>query len=104
MDARDVYNFVRALARPYPGAFSTLDGTVWKVWNCALLPAAVTTSGEPGTLLGPVYSSVADACGQLVRCGEGAVVLLEVEGPDGEILRGADLTEQNWAGKVWSNG
>ena len=29
----DVYDFVRALTRPYPGAFSRLDGKRWTLWR-----------------------------------------------------------------------
>jgi methionyl-tRNA formyltransferase len=102
-DSRAAYNFIRALARPYPGAFSSLDGERRLLWNAALLPGRSSPEAVPGQVLGPVYSPVEDACGQAVACGRGAVVLLEVEGPGGEILRGQALSEQPWEGKVWAN-
>src|SRR5437879_10479768 len=69
-----VYDFVRALTRPYPGAFSLLDGQRWMIWSAALLPDG---NGEahrvagivPGQALGPIVSPVEAACGQLVACG-----------------------------------
>lgn len=103
-EARGVYDFVRALARPYPGAFSWLDGKRWLIWNCALLPDMDGATATPGQTLGPVFSPVEDACGQLVSCGRGAVLLLEVESPNGEILRGRSLSEQAWGGKLWTDG
>ena len=95
----EVYNFVRALTRPYPGAFSWLDGRRWIVWHVALLPRDDPTRAPPGTILGSVISPVDAACGQAVACGPGALVLLELEAEDGEVLRGRRLSEQVWAGK-----
>src|SRR6266480_4575962 len=106
-DLRAVYDFVRALTRPYPGAFSSLDGRRWTVWHAARIPTADGTGhsgGTPGAVLGPVVSPLEAACGQLVACGEGAVVLLELEADDGTVVRGRTLSEQPWTGKRWSNG
>jgi methionyl-tRNA formyltransferase len=102
---RVVYDFVRGLTRPYPGAFSRLEGRQWRIWQAALLPAPPpdTPPPPPGAVLGRVVSPVADACGQLVACGQGAVVLLEIEGEDGAVLRGRALSEQHWTGKRWTD-
>lgn len=99
--SRCVYNFVRALTRPYPGAFSWLDGRRWTIWKCALLPD-VFPDGPPGKVLGPLVSPEPAACGQIVSCGEGAVCVLEVEAGD-RVLRGPELSEAPWKGKSWSN-
>ncbi|HEV8358140.1 MAG TPA: methionyl-tRNA formyltransferase [Gemmatimonadales bacterium] len=99
-----VYDFVRGLTRPYPGAFSWLDGRRWFAWQAALPPAAWPAAGQPGEILGPVVSPVPEACGRLVACGEGTVVLLELEAEDGTVLKGRTLAEQPWTGKRWSNG
>jgi len=100
--SRRVYDFVRALTRPYPGAFGQLDGHRIKVWQAALPPLGDATVAEPGTCLGPVVSPEDNACGQLVACGQGAVVLLEVEGEDGRVLRGRALSEEPWRGRTWT--
>jgi methionyl-tRNA formyltransferase len=99
-----VYDFVRGLTRPYPGAFAWLDGERWIVWQAARLPLNEAGLGRPGEILGPVISPVEATCGQAVACGRGAVVLLEVEGENGEPLRGRALAEQPWTGKVWGHG
>ena len=100
-----VYDFVRALTRPYPGAFSWLDGQRWTVWQAARLPAALTPpappSAQPGRILGAVTSPEDAACGQAVACGDGAIVVLEVEAGDGRVLRGRALSDQAWEGKAW---
>jgi methionyl-tRNA formyltransferase len=98
--ARMVYDFVRALARPYPGAFSVLDGKQWRIWEAALPPDRGPV-GAPGEIIGPVHSPAQSACGQLVACGSGAVILLEVEDDAGTKLRGQQLSEQQWTGKRW---
>lgn len=100
--ARMVYDFVRALSRPYPGAFSSLDGKQWWIWEAALPPDRGPIAGAtPGEVLGPVVSPAQAACGQLVACGSGAVVLLEVADDAGTALRGQALSEQPWTGKLW---
>ena len=98
--SRAVYDFVRALTRPYPGAFSSLDGHRWFIWRAALSPMS-NGIAPPGAMLGPVVSPVEAACGQLVSCRTGTVTLLEVEREDGVALRGPALSDQAWSGKRW---
>jgi methionyl-tRNA formyltransferase len=102
-DARAVYNFIRALTRPYPGAFALLDGRRWRVWQAALFPGAAPAGAAPGEVLGPVVSPSPDACGLAVACGRGVVILLELEDDDARVLRGPELSSQPWSGKVFSH-
>ena len=103
--AGSLYDFVRALTRPYPGAFSSLDGKQWRIWDAALLPdLGVALSAEPGEVIGPVVSPNDAACGQLVACGSGALVLLDIEDAAGTRLRGRALSEQPWTGLRWEQG
>ena len=98
-----VYDFIRALTRPYPGAFSFLGGHRWRVWQAALPSTPPSTEWTPaGQILGAVVSPVSEACGQLVACGEGTLLLLELEADDGTVLRGRELSEQDWMGECWS--
>ena len=98
-----VYDFVRALTRPYPGAFSQLQGQRWTIWACALPPPGSAADGPPGEVIGPVVSPVEAACGQAVWCGHGAITLLEVEAEDGRVLKGRELSDQRWAGSRWAS-
>ena len=100
-DGVTTYNFMRALTRPYPGAFSWLDKKRWTIWQAALLPGPI--AGTPGEILGPMVCPDEAACGQVVACGAGAIVLLELQADDGEVLRGRRLSEQSWTGRVWTN-
>jgi methionyl-tRNA formyltransferase len=99
---RDVYNFIRALTRPYPGAFSAIEGKRWRVWHAALAHCAGARVA-PGTVLGPVVSPVDEACGQLVACADGSLVILELEAEDGEVLRGRALSDRQWTGRRWAH-
>jgi methionyl-tRNA formyltransferase len=96
-----VYDFIRALTRPYPGAFAALDGQRWKIWRAALLPGEGYGQSAAGQVLGPVVSPTEDSCGVAVACGRGAVVLLEIESDDA-VLKGRALSEQRWEGRIWS--
>jgi len=103
--APEVYNFIRALTRPYPGAFSWLDGRRYRVWDAVLLPDEVYPGAEPGRVLGAAcHMYPAHASGQVVACGRGAVILVDLESDDGIVWQGRDLSEQSLLGKVWSNG
>lgn len=88
--AERVYNFIRALTRPYPGAFcSTAAGRIF-VWRSALLPLD-TVLAPAGTVLGPVHSDTLSVNGLAVACETGAIVLLEIEDMQGRILSGPEL-------------
>ena len=95
-----VYDFVRALTRPYPGAWSWLDGRRLRIWHTARVPTSGQPAGSPGEILGPVVSPRADACGVAVACGNGIVVVLEVEDDDGRVLSGVELSRVAWTGKI----
>jgi methionyl-tRNA formyltransferase len=97
-----VYNFVRALSRPYPGAFTFNGHDRFTIWRCALLPALLQPRGRTlsGEVIGPLVSPDARACGQIVACGEGAVVLLEMQHQSGALIRGRALSELHWTGQV----
>ena len=103
----EVYNFVRALTRPYPGAFSFLDGQRYKIWEAALLPMDLplieNSNTAPGEVVGPMISPQSESCGQLVNCGHGMLALLDVEADDGIRFRGPKLAELSWRGKRWQH-
>jgi methionyl-tRNA formyltransferase len=103
VSSRVLYDFVRALARPYPGAFSTLDGVTFRIWKAALPPAADESRPQPGMVLGPVLSPIPEACGQAVSTGRGTLILLELEAADGTVLKGHELSNLRWIGKRWSD-
>jgi methionyl-tRNA formyltransferase len=73
--AQQIYNQVRGL-NPWPVAFTTHAGKVWKIWWTEL----IKTDGihaEPGTIL------AREADGLIVACGQGAVKITELQ-PEGK--------------------
>jgi methionyl-tRNA formyltransferase len=68
--AGDVYNLIRGVSRPYPGAFTFLNERRLTVWAAAL-PAPP----HVGTLAGAVVQ-VRRGEGVLVACGDGRCLLL----------------------------
>jgi UDP-4-amino-4-deoxy-L-arabinose formyltransferase/UDP-glucuronic acid dehydrogenase (UDP-4-keto-hexauronic acid decarboxylating) len=73
--AERIYNLVRAVTHPYPGAFAELGGTRLLVWWA--VPADAPATATPGTVL------ATDAEGLTVATGEGALRLVTVQ-LDGE--------------------
>lgn len=70
--ARVVHNFIRAQARPYPGAFSRLsDGRVVRFWKTEIEPR--TFYGVPGSVVDFAPDSIT------VACGAGAIKILRAE-------------------------
>lgn len=81
--ARYLYDWVRAQTRPYPGAFTYLGDEKVVVWRAR--PVKLEESAPAGTIVaeGPE--------GPVVACGEGALVLEEVETGAGPLVVGARL-------------
>ena len=103
--SRQIYNLIRAVTRPYPGAFAYLNGKSYRVWNAALLPLTQSLA-EPGSIIGPVTSPDEHGCGVLVATADGAIILLEIEDEAGHILKGrqlSELTQRGWTGRKLSN-
>lgn len=98
MSASEIYNLIRGVTRPYPGAFGQLAGETFKVWQAALLPAFPQYS--PGAVVGPVISPIESACGIVVAAGDGALLLLEVEDESGRVLQGTELCEHSFSSRT----
>jgi methionyl-tRNA formyltransferase len=83
--SRVIHNLVRAVTRPYPGAFTTLDGRRLTVWAARSLEGAPAWVGRvPGRV-----AQVRRGEGAVVLTGDGALLLTNVQADDGEIV-GAD--------------
>jgi len=87
--AVEIYNLVRAVTRPYPGAFTELAGEKLTVWWAIPLPAQAGSVPSPGTIRvsgGPSYAMaggcVAPVSGPrrvVVETGKGWLQLEEIE-------------------------
>jgi methionyl-tRNA formyltransferase len=78
-----LYDWVRAQTRPYPGAFTFLGDEKVVVWRARPVPL------EAPAPAGTVVAALPD--GPVVACGEGGLVLEEVETRAGALTVGARL-------------
>lgn len=79
-DARRVHDFVRAQARPYPGAFTTLgDGATLRIWRTR--PDPRPFFGVPGAVVAVEGDEVLVACGD-ERALQVAECSVDGRGPD----------------------
>lgn len=95
--SQKIYDFIRALTVPYPGAFSFFNQKKYYIWSASLLPGNLVNEC-PGAILGNVYSPVEDACGIQVACKTGAIIIHELEEEAGKTYRGRTLTEADFSG------
>lgn len=87
--AVEIYNLVRAVTRPYPGAFSELSGEKLTVWWAIPLRGEAGSSPSPGTIRvtgGPTYAMAGGCVAPVsaprrvvVATGDGWLQLEEVE-------------------------
>jgi len=82
-EAFEIYNLIRAVTHPYPGAFGTLAGEKLLIWRAKPCPADHILA--PGEIL-------LDDETVMVGTGAGELQLLEIEFR-GRTLQGADLLE-----------
>ena len=80
-----LHDWVRAQTRPYPGAFTFLDDTRIVVWRAA--PTTIDRPAPAGTVVEGRESGV------VVACGDGGLVLEEVEPQGGGVLEGPGVAE-----------
>jgi methionyl-tRNA formyltransferase len=73
--AAAVYDWIRALGSPYPGAFTSHNGRHLWIHTADLIESGTGT--EPGRVVGPVWST--STGGVLVGCGDGMVIIREVQ-------------------------
>lgn len=78
-----LYDWVRAQTRPYPGAFTFLGEEKVVVWSAR--PVELEAPAPAGTIVAE------RAEGPVVACGEGGLVLEEVETAAGPLVVGARL-------------
>lgn len=84
---RDIYNLIRAVGAPYPGAFSTFSGATLRVWAARRLTGwRRYVGGTPGRVV-----EVRPGEGTVVLTGDGALLLTRVEIEGRGIVCAADV-------------
>lgn len=79
--ARTVYNLIKAFS-PEPAAYCNLNGMQLNVFNAELYPATCEKTGEV---------IFADKRGIAVKCGNGAIIITELQPAGGKRMRAADF-------------
>jgi methionyl-tRNA formyltransferase len=74
MSSKSIYNLVRALSKPYPGAHFMFDNIEYKVWACRV-ENENSINIEPGKVLKKEANNI------WVKTGDGIIVLTEHEAP-----------------------
>jgi methionyl-tRNA formyltransferase len=73
--AQKVYNHIRALGRPYPGAYTFLNGETLRIWSASLPESPKSYTGiVPGRAIEVIGGS-----GVQVLAGDGPILLKEVQ-------------------------
>ncbi len=83
-----IYNLVRAVTAPYPGAYTYLAGKQLRVWSACLL------QDEQKKYVGHIPGRVVEVrqgIGSVVLTGDGSLLLTQVQTPDGEPACGANV-------------
>lgn len=78
MSARQVFNLVRAVTHPYPGAFSYLEGEVIRIWSVELVDQKI--KGVAGRIVN-VHNE-----GPLVVCNDFAIKITDYSSTSGKSL------------------
>lgn len=85
----ELYNFIRALTRPYPGAFFKYRDQKIIIWK-ASYSNLFKTSNETGVILDYIYSFDEKDCAVLISTKNGALIINEVMVND-KVIKGKDL-------------
>lgn len=75
MSMFEIYNFIRAQTKPYPGAYSYIDGKLVKIWDAVPFDETII---YPGAKYGEVVEIFGDRL--LVNCRGGSILLKDFEG------------------------
>ena len=94
--AKSIYDFIRALTHPYPGAFSILNSKKYLIWEASVLP--VKSGKEPGTILGTAYGFANNGVGLLISTMDEILYVSGIEDEEGKVYKNSDLYELNLTG------
>jgi UDP-4-amino-4-deoxy-L-arabinose formyltransferase/UDP-glucuronic acid dehydrogenase (UDP-4-keto-hexauronic acid decarboxylating) len=84
--AESIHNLVRAVAYPWPGAFSLLQGQKCMVWRTRrYISSTPIVNSLPGAVVGSTDGGV------VVACGAGCIEVLAVQIPPGPSVDGEEL-------------
>ena len=89
-----VYNLIRAVTHPYPGAFTIFRGKRLFIWAARPLPASLNGTLHPGSL-----AEVGEGRGLVVSTGAGQLLLTRVQLEGEEELTGDEFASRHEVGR-----
>lgn len=94
--AKEIYNFIRALTKPYPGAFTFMNGKKYLIWEASVLP--LMSEATPGKILGCGYGFSENGSGICVATTDNVLWLTLIEDENGNEYSDQSLTDLNIKG------
>lgn len=79
--SKELYDFVRALTKPYPGAFTYLDGKKYLIWEASVLP--IKSDEMPGSIIGTGVGFAENGTGLCVATKDNVLWITMLEDEDG---------------------
>ena len=95
-DSRFIDRFVRAQTRPYPGAYTYLNGERITIWSARSIEEEVSLDLPAGSIIGFRGHPA-------VVCGQGLLLLCEVETTNGAVLFEDEMSRSLLQGTVLKN-
>ena len=89
----EIYNFIRALTAPYPGAFSFINGEKIIIQEAALKDEKNMVNKKRGTIVSLNYSFIPELCSVDISCSEGKISVYKILVKNNKILYGNKLIE-----------
>ena len=99
MPVRELYNLIRGITHPFPGAFSYLQGTKKMIWKVGIIE--VELPYPPGRIIGPYFSHGRKyETGMAVTANGGIIIIRLMEDERDGILKGDILVKkaEMWQG------
>lgn len=99
MSTNNIYNLIRAVSAPYPGAFTYLDGKKIRIWSAKrMLDYRPYVGRIPGRVV-----EVRHGEGTVVLTGDGALMLCQVQIEGSEITSASEVIKSPSQTLVYSN-
>ena len=84
--SKDIYNFIRALSQPYPGAYTYLEGEKLRVWSAERIQIPAYAGRIPGRVI-----QLYPAEGSVVLTGDGGLLIKSAQREQGGIECAANI-------------
>ena len=85
--ASQIWNLIRAVSTPYPGAFTFYQGNMVKIWRADLMEKTKTFWGKPGQI------QFVDENGCLIQCGDRKHILVRDFEKEGQTVAASKLVK-----------